>query len=81
VSRGREPKGPSLRDLPPDWLTRSLPEVRADVLARIEKAYLEAQLRATGGLLGEVAKRAEISPRSLYDKMRQHGLRKEDYRD
>jgi DNA-binding NtrC family response regulator len=37
-------------------------------------------LRATGGRIGEAAKRAGIQERSLYEKMKQFGLRKEDFR-
>ena len=38
-------------------------------------------LSFAGGRVGEVAERAGISPRSLYDKMTRLGLRKEDYKD
>jgi len=37
-------------------------------------------LRQTAGRVGETARRAGIDPRSLYTKMRRHGLRKEDFR-
>jgi len=35
---------------------------------------------ATGGRIGEAAGRAGIQERSLYEKMKQFGLRKEDFR-
>ena len=44
-----------------------------------ERAYLSGLLKATGGRVGQTAKRAGIEPRSLYDKMKHHGLRKEDF--
>jgi DNA-binding NtrC family response regulator len=33
-------------------------------------------LRATGGRVGQAARRAGMDPRSLFEKMRKHGLRK-----
>jgi transcriptional regulator with PAS, ATPase and Fis domain len=61
-------------------LGRPLAEARAHVLGRFENFYLRKLLEQTGGSVGETAARAGISPRSLYDKMRRHGLRKEDFR-
>ena len=66
--------------LPPEWFERPLAHIRAEVVARLERAYLVALLRATHGRVGETARRAGIRPRSLYDKMKQHGLRKEDFK-
>ena len=63
-----------------DWLRRPWREVRAALLDRVEKAYLAGLLAATHGRVGETAERAGMLPRSLYDKLRRHGLRKEDYR-
>jgi DNA-binding NtrC family response regulator len=67
-------------DVPPEWLDEPLSEVRRTVVDQIERAYLAALLRDTGGRVGETAARAGIQPRSLYDKMKQHGLRKEDFK-
>ncbi len=53
---------------------------KREIAARFEKAYLEALLTETGGRIGETAKRAGIQTRSLFEKMRAHGLRKEDFR-
>ena len=66
--------------LPEDWDERPLAEVRAAVLTRFERAYLERLLARTRGRVGETAKLAGIAPRSLYEKMKRHGLRKEDFR-
>jgi transcriptional regulator of acetoin/glycerol metabolism len=38
-------------------------------------------LRAAGGRIGLTARRAGISERALFEKMRRYGLRKEDYRE
>ena len=63
-----------------EWLQKPLNEVRKEILERFEHTYLTGLLRLTGGRIGETAKRAGIQPRSLFDKMKRHGLRKEDFR-
>jgi DNA-binding NtrC family response regulator len=65
---------------PTEWLGRPLAEVRREAVAFVERRYLEAQLAATGGRIGETARRAGLNPRSLYGKMRELGLRKEEFR-
>ena len=67
-------------DLPNDWLARPLREVREAAIERLEKAYLSKLLAFTGGRVGEAAERADIEPRSLFNKMKRYGLRKEDFR-
>jgi two-component system response regulator AtoC len=63
----------SLADQP--WRT-----VRREYLDRLEREYLRQLLDYTGGHIGQTAKRAQMQPRSLFDKMKKHGLRKEDFR-
>jgi DNA-binding NtrC family response regulator len=63
-----------------DWLDRPWKEVRRVMLQRIEHAYLTGLLARTRGRIGETARRAGISPRSLYDKMKSLGLSKEEHR-
>jgi DNA-binding NtrC family response regulator len=65
---------------PVRWLSRPLRQVKAEVYEQVERGYLQQLLTETGGRVGETAKRAGLAPRSLYAKMRQYGLRKEDYR-
>jgi len=67
-------------EVPSAWLDRPLREVRRGVVESLESAYLTSLLRETGGRVGETAERAGIQPRSLYEKMRRLGLRKEDFR-
>jgi DNA-binding NtrC family response regulator len=55
--------------------------VREAIVREGERAYLDALLREHQGRIGTTAHRAGISPRALFEKMRKHGLRKEDYRD
>lgn len=52
----------------------------SEVLAETERAYLQAQLRKTGGHVGETARRAGLDRRSIYQKMKRHGLEKESFR-
>jgi DNA-binding NtrC family response regulator len=78
--------GPATRDsahrlrLPEQWLTKPLHEVREAFLSDLERQYIEGLLIATRGRIGEAAKRAGLQERSLYEKMKQFGLRKEDFR-
>ncbi len=62
------------------WLDRPLREARAAVYREFERQYLDALLRRTRGRVGRTAELAGITPRSLYDKLKQHGLDKGDYR-
>jgi DNA-binding NtrC family response regulator len=55
--------------------------VREAIVREGERSYLDALLRENRGKIGATARRAGLSPRSLFEKMRKHGLRKEDYRD
>lgn len=55
-------------------------EVRREVLEDAERRYLTEILKATRGRIAVAAKRAGMDPRSLHEKMRKHGLRKEAYR-
>ena len=51
-----------------------------EAVRKAETAYLSLLLEETRGRIGETAKRAGILPRSLFEKMRRYGLKKEDYR-
>jgi two-component system, NtrC family, response regulator AtoC len=79
------PAAPALHDddelgLPPHVLKKSLREAREVVLAEFERAYLKALMQETGGRINETAKRAGMEPRSLFDKLKRHGLKKESFR-
>ena len=64
----------------PAWRGKGLSEARREVVGAFERAYLTDLLQATGGRIGESARRAGLSERALYDLMRRHGLRKEDFK-
>ncbi len=53
---------------------------RAQALREFERRYLVDLMTACGGRIGAAAQLAGFDPRSLYDKLRRHGLRKEDFR-
>lgn len=65
---------------PAQWLEKPIRAARQAVVTEFEKAYLSRLLQLTGGRVGETARRAGIEPRSLFEKMRRYGLRKEDFR-
>jgi len=66
--------------VPQEWLKQPLRDARHKLLTEFERAYLAGLLEETGGRIGETATRAGIQPRSLFEKMKRLGLRKEDYR-
>ena len=55
-------------------------EARAALLERFEREYLVRLLQKHRGRIGEVARAAGIAERNLYEKMKQLGLSREDYR-
>ena len=63
-----------------EWIERPWKPVREAALAKTEVTYLQEHLEETGGNLSEVAERAGLNPRTLYDMMQRHGLRKESFR-
>ncbi|MGK0359584.1 MAG: two-component system response regulator AtoC [Bradymonadia bacterium] len=65
----------------PALLALSLPDARRRVVDAFERAYLSALLTEVKGRVGEVARRAGIQPRSLYDRMQRLGLDKRGFRD
>ncbi len=69
----------SAESIPDDWVAQPLKEIRDTTVERLEKAYLTKLLTLTEGRLSETAKRAGIEPRSLFNKMKKYGLRKEDF--
>ena len=75
----REPLAPGGSQ--PSWLGEPLQDTRQQVLADFESRYLSQLLQETRGQIGETARRASINERSLYELMRRHGLRKEDFQD
>jgi DNA-binding NtrC family response regulator len=69
-----------IENIPKTWLQQPWRQLRREVVDQIERAYLMGLLEETGGKIGETARRAGMQPRSLFEKMRRYGLRKETYR-
>ena len=67
-------------NLKEELLQKSLQEARSEVLEEFERTYLSGLLHLTNGRVGETAQKAGIQPRSLFDKMKRLGLRKEDFK-
>jgi DNA-binding NtrC family response regulator len=63
-----------------EWFEKPWSEVRARVLEETERAYVTGILEQSAGRIGEAAEKAGIDPRSLYEKMRRHGLSKDDFK-
>ncbi len=63
-----------------EWLNKTLPEVQKVVTDQVEKLYLELVLKKTRGRIDQTAKIAGIHPRGLYNKMKRHNLRKENFK-
>jgi two-component system response regulator AtoC len=60
--------------------SRPLLEARQELVERFERDYLTRLLREHRGRVGEVARAAGIAERNLYEKMKQYGLSRDDYR-
>ncbi|HPQ42466.1 MAG TPA: sigma-54 dependent transcriptional regulator, partial [bacterium] len=58
-----------------------LRRARRQMVAQLEREYLNELLQKSGGRVGDAARRAGITARSLYELMRRHGIRKETYRN
>jgi len=63
-----------------DWLQKTLPELQKEIMAQVERIYLERVLTKTGGRVGQAARIAGIHPRGLYSKMKQFNLHKEVFK-
>ncbi|MGD8896847.1 MAG: sigma-54 dependent transcriptional regulator [Acidobacteriota bacterium] len=74
-----DPFAPELAT-PAAWIDRPLRAVKEALTASVERRYAMEILRATGGRIGETAKRAGLNERALYALMKRHGLRKEDFK-
>lgn len=61
-------------------LGEPLAEAKRKAMSAFERAYLSRLLRLNDGRIGRTATKAGITARALYEKMRHHGLRKEDFK-
>jgi two-component system, NtrC family, response regulator AtoC len=66
--------------MPEGWQDGTLPAIRARILEHFERSFLRYHLQKNAGRIGRTAQRIGIQPRSLFQKMKHHGLHKEDFR-
>ncbi len=63
-----------------EWQSCPWKDVRDVVVRSCEQAYFVHQLDKTNGNVDETARYSGINPRSLYDVMKRHGLKKEHFK-
>ena len=78
---GQEPQFFGMKSDAAQWLNKTLPEVQKEIMAQVERLYLEMALKKTRGRVDHTAQIAGIHPRGLYNKMKQLGLRKQDFKN
>jgi len=78
---GRESIFPGLKSDAAQWLNKTLPEVQKEIMEQVERLYLEMALKKTRGRIDRTARIAGIHPRGLYNKLKQLGLRKQDFKN
>lgn len=72
---------PSVEDFPDDWFELSYQELKQRLLTDFDVKYLTAILKKCHGRVGQASKMAGLQERSLFEKMRKMGLKKEDFRN
>jgi DNA-binding NtrC family response regulator len=65
---------------PSSWDNKTMPEVTTELIADIEKLYIQMVLKKTKGRVGEASKIAGVHPRGFYGKMKEYNIKKEDYK-
>ncbi len=63
-----------------DWRGKTLSEVKKSAIEEIERSYLTMILMETRGRIGDAARISGIHSRSLFNKMKKFGLKKEDFK-
>ena len=81
VSETQRTDSASSLALPDNWDCIPLRELKVAMNHQLECRYLERILRSTGGRISETARRVGVNERNLFEKMRTHGLRKEDFKN
>lgn len=71
---------PTANSVAQSWHGKTLPEVQEEVMDQVELLYLNMILSECNGRVAKAAEVAGINPRSLYNKMKRLGIRKEDFK-
>ena len=62
-------------------VTLPLKKVKEQVVDQLEQKYLTQLLKTKQGNINAVARAAQVDNKTLYEKMKRHGLRKEDFKN
>ena len=62
------------------WQGKTLPEVKEEIFDQVEALYIKMILEKTRGRINQAAGIAGVNARSLFNKMKKHGIRKEDFK-
>ncbi len=63
-----------------DLMTRPYHDARRELIEAFERRYLQALLGRANGRIADAARIAGLNPRSVYEKMKKHSVRKEFYK-
>jgi DNA-binding NtrC family response regulator len=58
-----------------------LKKVKENLIDQLEQKYLSQLLKSKQGNINAVARSAQVDNKTLYEKMKRHGLRKEDFKN
>ena len=76
-----EPGARDVLRLPRGWDKAPLKDITARITGDLERRYITRLLKETRGRIGTAAQRAGIRSRSLFNKMKKHGIDKETFKD
>ncbi len=76
-----DPESRDTAGFPRALFSAKLPEARHRLVEEFERRYLSRLLTKHEGRIGPTARSAGITPRALYEKMKNLGLAKEDFKD
>ena len=62
------------------WCELPWRQVRHELIEAAEREYLSLLLKSTSGRIGEAARKAGMTSRAMFDKLRHHGMDKADFR-
>ena len=61
-------------------ISMPLKQVKRQIIAQVEKKYLNEVLKQCQGSINMAARRAGIDNKTLYEKMKEYGIKKEDFK-
>jgi len=67
-------------DFASSWQGKTLPQIKEELFDQVEALYLKMILKKTKGRISQAADLAGINVRSLFSKMKKHGIHKENFK-